>query len=134
MLLCDSAQVADGKLFVLGGGWSVTGPGPIVCGIAIKIDVPWDLANTKIPLRLSLLTEDGNVISHPTPLGDQVVQIQAEFEVGRPAGVKPGTPIDVPLAFNLGPFDLEPGARFQWVLSVNGEENADWNLTFTTRG
>ena len=26
MLLCDSAQVADGKLFVLGGGWSLTGP------------------------------------------------------------------------------------------------------------
>ena len=22
MMLCDSAQVADGKLYVLGGGWS----------------------------------------------------------------------------------------------------------------
>jgi hypothetical protein len=28
MLLADSAQVADGKLFILGGGWSVVGPDP----------------------------------------------------------------------------------------------------------
>jgi hypothetical protein len=26
MLLCDSAQVADGKLFILGAGWSMIGP------------------------------------------------------------------------------------------------------------
>ena len=29
MLLCDAAQVADGKLYVLGGGWSMTGPDPV---------------------------------------------------------------------------------------------------------
>ena len=27
MMLCDAAQVADGKLFILGGGWSLIGPG-----------------------------------------------------------------------------------------------------------
>ncbi|HYT79952.1 MAG TPA: sigma factor [Actinomycetota bacterium] len=26
MMLADAAEVADGKLFILGGGWSVTGP------------------------------------------------------------------------------------------------------------
>ena len=24
LMLCDSAQVADGKLYILGGGWSIT--------------------------------------------------------------------------------------------------------------
>ena len=36
MLLCDGAQVADGKLFVLGGGWSLTGPDPMPSAIAMK--------------------------------------------------------------------------------------------------
>jgi len=41
MLLCDSAQVADGKLYILGGGWSVTGPQPVPSAVAIKLEVDW---------------------------------------------------------------------------------------------
>src|SRR4029077_19300015 len=33
MLLADFAQVADGKLTVVGGGWSLTGPEPTPFGI-----------------------------------------------------------------------------------------------------
>ena len=46
MLLADSAQVADRKLYVLGGGLSVIGPRPQPMGVAIRIEVPWDRANT----------------------------------------------------------------------------------------
>ena len=28
MLLADSAQAIEGKLYILGGGWSITGPDP----------------------------------------------------------------------------------------------------------
>ena len=41
MLLCDAAQVSDGKLFILGGGWSMTGPDPVPSAVALKIDVDW---------------------------------------------------------------------------------------------
>jgi len=41
MMLCDAAQVADGKLFILGGGWSLIGPDPMPSAIAIKVDVGW---------------------------------------------------------------------------------------------
>ena len=34
MLLCDAAQVSDGKLFILGGGWSMTGPDPVPSAVA----------------------------------------------------------------------------------------------------
>jgi len=37
MLLADFAQVSDGKLTVVGGGWSLTGPEPVPFGIAILI-------------------------------------------------------------------------------------------------
>ena len=50
MLLCDAAQVADGKLFVLGGGWSLTGPDPMPSAIALKIDVGWHEAEAGPPL------------------------------------------------------------------------------------
>ena len=45
MLLCDSAQVADGKLYILGGGWSFVGPDPAPMALAIKVDVPWTEGN-----------------------------------------------------------------------------------------
>ena len=47
MLLADFAQVADGKLTVVGGGWSLTGPEPTPFGIAILVHVPWDQANRR---------------------------------------------------------------------------------------
>ena len=43
-----------------------------------------------------------------------------EFEVGRPAGIKPGTPLELPLAITSGPLPLEPGKRYEWRLSING--------------
>src|SRR5690606_33349476 len=45
LLLADSAQVADGRLFILGGGLGEIGPGPQPMAIAMLLDVPWDQAN-----------------------------------------------------------------------------------------
>src|SRR5213078_2286630 len=59
LLLADAAQAVEGKLYVLGGGWSVTGPQPVPMAIALKIDVPWDQANTRHSWRLELLDADG---------------------------------------------------------------------------
>ena len=44
MLLCDHAQAAEGKLNIIGGGWSVCGPAPTPFGIAILFQIPWDQA------------------------------------------------------------------------------------------
>ena len=54
MLLADFVQAVQGKLYVLGGGWSVTGPGAVQMGIAVKIEVPWDQANLQHAFRLTL--------------------------------------------------------------------------------
>lgn len=133
LLLADFAEVVSGKLYIMGGGWSVTGPGPARFGIAIKIGVPWDLANKQHSLELQLFDEDHEPVELPTPVGAQPVAVRGQFEAGRPAGLKAGTPLDVMLAFNVGPLPLPAGRRMEWVLTIDGETDDSWRLPFQTR-
>lgn len=133
MLLCDSAQAVNGKLYILGGGWSITGPDPTPSAVAIKIEVPWDESNKRHRLQLALLDSDGKPVTVPTPTGDRPIELGGDFEVGRPAGLKPGTPLDVSMAINVGPLPLKPDSRFVWRLSIDGHSDEDWQLAFTTR-
>jgi hypothetical protein len=133
MLLADAAQAIDGKLYILGGGWSVIGPMPSPSAIALKIDVPWDQANKKHKWDLSLLDGDGQPVLVSTPQGEQPIQISGEFEVGRPPGVTPGVALDTTMAINLGPLPLQPASRFVWRLSIDGASKEDWQVAFSTR-
>ena len=118
MLLCDAAQSLGGKLYILGGGFSTIHavPGGLsTMALAIKIEIPWDQTNRKVAFELKLLTEDGERVD----LGQGEIGAGGEFEVGRPAGVKPGSPIDVPLAIPFQSIPLGLGG-YVWELSING--------------
>jgi hypothetical protein len=137
MLLADYAQVADGKLTIVGGGWSITGPDAVQFGIALLVQVPWDQANARHVMRLELLDADGNpVVAEPgegeEPSPPVVFLDDVPFEVGRPAGLKPGTPLDFPVAINSTPLELAPG-RYEWLLTIDGRSDEDWRLAFTVR-
>jgi hypothetical protein len=119
-LLCDSAQVSDGKLYILGGGWSICGPGPFIHALALKIEVPWTAANQPHTLGAVLLNEDGSPVRLDGE-GDEV-RFENRFEIGRPPGLRPGTPLDLPLAVNLGPLQLPSGKAYSWALSIDGTE------------
>jgi hypothetical protein len=133
LLLADAAQAIDNKLYILGGGWSVTGPDPSPSALAIALKVPWDEANRRHELRVELLDSDG----HPVRLGSadegRRFVIESSFEVGRPPGLRPGTPIDLGLAINLGPVPLPPGGRYEWRLSIDGQSESHWHAAFSTR-
>lgn len=135
MLLADFAVVAEGKLTIVGGGWSVTGPAPSPFAIALKIEVPWDQANTQHTMKLELLDADGQAVLVPpgAPTEGQPLMVEGQFETGRPAGLKPGTPLDVMLAVNVPPQPIPPGGRYEWRLSIDGRSDDDWRLTFSTR-
>jgi hypothetical protein len=130
ILLADHADVANGKLYINGGGWTITGPQPIPSAIALLVHVPWDQTNTKHKLVLELLDSDGSPVM---PDGENPVKVGSEIEVGRPVGVKPGTPLAVPFAMNFGPIPLAAGSQYVWILSIDGHSDEDWRLTFTTR-
>jgi hypothetical protein len=135
MILADAAQAIDNKLYVLGGGWSVTGPEPTPSAIAIALKVPWDEANARHDLRIELLDADGRpIMVGPGPGEDgNPVVIESHFEVGRPPGLRPGTPIDLAFAVNISPLPLPPGGRYEWRLSINGGSEAHWHAAFSTR-
>jgi hypothetical protein len=139
MLLADYAVVADGKLTVVGGGWSITGPAPEPFGIAILVHVPWDQANQRHTMRLELLDSDGNP-ALARQAGDEdgdaepiVFFDDLAFEVGRPPGIKPGTPLEFMIAVNSTPLALEPGGRYEWRLAIDGEMRDEWRLGFSVR-
>jgi hypothetical protein len=133
MLLADAAQAVNGKLYILGGGWSITGPQPTPSAIAIKIGVPWDRANIPHTLRLDLLNEDGRPVMVQTPMGERAMQINSRFEVGRPPGLTPGTDLDVALAINILPVPLTPGVHYVWRCFINDELQEGGEVGFYTR-
>lgn len=129
MLLADAAQEVNGKLYVLGGGWSVTGPDLPPMSLAIKLDVPWSEANQTHRFEIVLVDADGRTVG----VGDgQKVRVDGTFEVGRPAGLLAGSDIDFAFAVNVPPFPLPPG-RYAWQLSIDGQTREDWLRPFQVR-
>lgn len=126
MLLADSAQVADHKLFVLGGGITVMGPRPQPMAVAVRIEVPWDRANVSHDWRLELLDEDGR----PVLAGERPLLVAGRFEAGRPAGIRPGTPLSVPLAINFPALPVSGGCSYTWQLSIDETTHFDWQASF----
>jgi len=131
MILSDAAQVAEGKLNVLGGGWNLTGPAPAPFAIGIIFEIPWHLTNQKLKYRLELVDLDGV----PVGVGPEAepLAVEEEFEVGRPPGMRQGSYLPMPRAFNFGPMPLAPGNHYEWRLSIDGDTREHWRLGFSTR-
>jgi hypothetical protein len=82
---------------------------------------------------VELVDSDGAEVVLEDDDDEQTVAFGGEFEVGRPPGLKPGTPLDFPVAVNSTPLPLEPG-RYEWRLTIDGASREDWTLPFTVRG
>ena len=131
VLLCDHAEVADGKLFINGGGWDQIPPAGAPTGLAIIIHVPWDMANIPKVLSVSLVDQDGGPVAQPSPEGERPVRIDLNFEVGRPPGMQHGGEVGLPVALNFPPLALLPGSGYVWLLELDGDEIG--HATFRTR-
>lgn len=130
LLLCDHAQVAEGKLFINGGGIdTIRGPMlPPGCTVAIHLQIPWDRGNDPLDFVLELLTEDGESVASDE--NGLQIRFQGVVEVGRPPGLKPGTSLTLPLAVPVGGIQL-PAGRYEWRLRFDGKSHETWQQTFT---
>jgi hypothetical protein len=133
MLLADAAQEVRGKLYILGGGWSVTGPDVAPMALAIKLDVPWSAANATHEFELALVDTDGRAVNVAEGAdGEREVRIEGSFEVGRPPELPPGSDIDCAFPVNIGALPLASG-RYAWQLWIDGETAEDWQRPFQVR-
>lgn len=135
LMVADAAQVSDGKLHILGGGWQFIGPQPSPYAVAALVSVPWTETNRPHTLSIALYDSDGKPIKvgiNPDGSDAQPLVMSAKFEVGRPPGFRQGTPLNIPFAFTVGPLPLNPG-RYVWAAKLDDLEREDWKLAFDMR-
>ncbi|MER3395907.1 MAG: hypothetical protein C4318_00350 [Acidimicrobiia bacterium] len=90
LILADSAEVVNNKLYMMGGGWNniqrragADGMAPpSVFSVAISVLVGWHETNVKHKLHLRIEDEDATQC---------LAELYADFEVGRPSGIAPGS-------------------------------------------
>lgn len=125
-MLADYAQVADGKLTVVGAGWTQTGPVPGPFAIAALLAVPWTAISASYQLCFELIDQDGYpvMIDQGLPL-----RIEAGLDVDVSASPHAGEPAVIPFALNMPPLPLGGGA-YSWVFSVDGQSDESWRLGF----
>ena len=121
LFLCDAAQEMGGKLYILGGGWSQlhTPDTPTSMALAVLIKQPWDQANQKHSFNAVLMTDDGDQVT----IDEQEVSAIGEWETGRPAGLKPGVDLDVPVALTFNGVVL-PAGGYRWEFFIDGTQMA----------
>ncbi len=129
MMLCDVARVSEGKLDMLGAGWNVLRHVPAPFAIGMLIEVPWAETGEMHSLNLVLATDGGSVVFGDN--GEPMFEVKGEFKSERQPGVLLGTAATIPMPLAIPPLPLTSGARYKWVLMIDGKSNLDWELPFS---
>jgi hypothetical protein len=132
LIVADHAAVADGKLFINGGGWNSVNllriPSPIGFSIALVISVPWAQAEQNHTLTVELQGPGGvEMVIGADQSGQPLTEIQGNFSVGRPPHVVPGEDIVIPVALSLAT-NIEQAGGYRLVILVDDIPEADWNI------
>jgi hypothetical protein len=119
IILADSAEIVNGKLYVLGGGWqrlSVAKGFPAThrCALSMAVEVPWSDTNVRHEFQVVMQDEDGQ----EEPMG-----VKGHFEVGRAAGLTPGQAQRVQIASGLT-LNIRAAGLYRLVLRIDGEDTA----------
>jgi uncharacterized protein DUF6941 len=119
LMLSDSAQESNGKLYILGGGWDtifVDGPDSPIPSISItfRIVIPWNQTNQDIAIELQLVDSDGLPM-----LGDPPV---LHSKVGRPPHAENGIDQVLPVAMTFQNLVFQRPGQYFFRLSEAGKE------------
>jgi hypothetical protein len=136
VVLADYGQSdPQGKVHLIGAGWSMTAVGPKgltpdSC-VAVFLEVPWDKCNRELPVEVQLVDEDGNAVIIHTPAGDQPVHLTNPLVIATIPGAPNGSPGCGAVVLNLqGGLPLAPGHWYTWRVSVDSELRDDWSARF----
>jgi hypothetical protein len=131
IILADFAETGtDGKVHVLGAGWTVTGPQVGPQAIVGFIQVPAEEVGAPVAFTLRLSDQTGELVEVPGPLGMQPMELGGQIEIREPEGWDRSTELGAPFAVNVM-LPLPQGHSYIWSLEVDGKELA--SITFYVR-
>lgn len=134
MLLADAAQVAEGKLYIMGGGWEVCGPEPTPMALAVKVEIPPSQARRNHTWSVTLVDANGEPVLLPVDGEKSTVAIHGEFgRIGEAKSAPTKGPVHLRFAVNIAPLPLEPGSSYAWRLTIDNQTRRDWQVSFSTR-
>jgi len=128
MLLCDAAQVADGKLYILGGGWSMTDR---TLSLAVRSRSTWT-GMSRDPHHWELFLEDADGQPSCRDAHGRSRSRCEDFTVAHPPGI-PEARRSTWRSPSTWAHPARAGTRFAWRLTIDGESLANASLGFTTR-
>jgi len=113
---------------MLGAGWDqvpVVGQTITPHAVVAMVHVPWTDANRKHSMKFDLIDEDNAPVQTVDPAGSPVpVTVDAEFEVGRPPGVRPGSDLLATFTFTVAPgLPLVEGKSYSWVCNIDAADS-----------
>lgn len=125
-MLCDSAQVANGKLFILGGAWNIYGaanyPINIQIGLAVDVSFTKNEVGIKYPLTITIADEAGIPI---------IPAMNGQIEIGVPSQQVPNdSPLKLPLALNTGIMLPRPGRYSISISAGSSKAQLTFNAVF----
>ena len=123
-LLADYAEIVSGKLYLMGGGWTTSYapaiPATVRVAIVVGVRVGWEETNRPVPVRIAVENDDGQ----------EFVRIDGQVNVGRPAGLPPGSAQLAQMAANVGVSLPAFGGYRVHVVAGTGEGEVDESLPF----
>jgi hypothetical protein len=118
LILADAAQVANGKLFILGGGWSVyrsaVYPAQVQLALGISILIDWSEAGIRHPVTITMADAAGVLV---------IPELRGQVEAGKPAELGAGVTQRALLAVNAGLVIPRPGRYV--VAAIAGASRAE---------
>jgi hypothetical protein len=115
LILADRAEAVNGKLYMMGGGWSDIGvldfEQPSRFSLALGVLIPWIATNQDIGVNVAIEHEDGRSIEP---------SISANLNVGRPPRATPGQSFRAVLAIQ-GAWKLVGPGGYRVVATLDGE-------------
>lgn len=123
LILADFAEVVNGKLYLMGGGWEMiiaNNPFPLKhkMALATAVAVPWTETNQIHHMVIEVQNPDGTALA----------SIEAHFEIGRPPGIPYGTTQRSQVAINMDLEIAEPG-NYTIAVRIDGEQSRHTNFS-----
>jgi len=128
ILLSDAAQVdSNGKVGLLGAGWTVTGPNVPPMAVTVFLRVSWEEADQRHAFRLRLLDDEDQPVLRPG--GDEKpVEFSGQLRLDKRRALPDDetrlVDIQVPVSVTVHLPALHGGHRYRWVFDIEGKELA----------